>query len=174
MTDRSDNSAIQPRQGRRLARRVAIGGAIGFGALLTVIVIDPGVAGITERGSLALLARLLGWKKPGNRPATTTDSAIPPGAPIGGPFTLINQDGQTMTRASFRGRWMLVYLGYTRCPDECPLTMEKLAIMMKALGPQSRRVAPVFVTVDPIHDTPPVLKAYLAKFSNQITGLVAS
>ncbi len=69
---------------------------------------------------------------------------------------------------------MLVYLGYTRCPDECPLTMEKLAIMMKALGPQSRRVAPVFVTVDPIHDTPPVLKAYLAKFSNQITGLVAS
>ncbi|WP_249296669.1 SCO family protein [Acidiphilium multivorum] len=149
MTDRSEHSGYQPRRGHRIGRRVAIGGAVGLGAAITVVAIDPGAIGITSHGALDTLAHLLGWSKPHGQLATTTDSAIPPGAPIGGPFALTNQFGQTMTPASFRGRWMLVYFGYTRCPDECPLTLEKMAIMMNALGPLAKHVAPVFITVDP-------------------------
>ena len=171
MTDRSEHSGYQPRRSHRIGRRIAIGGAIGLGAALTAIVIDPGIIGVTEHNTLETLANLLGWSRPHGQLATTTDSAIPPGAPIGGPFTLTNQFGQTMTPASFRGRWMLVYFGYSRCPDECPLTLEKMAIMMNALGKLAKHVAPVFITVDPSYDTPAVLKTYLAKFSDKIIGL---
>ena len=171
MSDGSHSTVTQPRQSRRIGRRIAIGGAIGLGAALTAIAIDPGLIGVTEQNTLATLAQLLGWSRPHGRLATTIDSAIPPGAPIGGPFALTNQFGQTMTPASFHGRWMLVYFGYSRCPDECPLTLEKMAVMMNVLGKLARRVAPVFITVDPVHDKPAVLKAYLAKFSDRITGL---
>ncbi|EGO93805.1 SCO family protein [Acidiphilium sp. PM] len=171
MTDRSEHSGYQPRRGHRIGRRVAIGGAVGLGAAITVVAIDPGIIGVTEHNTLDTLAHLLGWSKPHGQLATTTDSAIPPGAPIGGPFALTNQFGQTMTPASFRGRWMLVYFGYTRCPDECPLTLEKMAIMMNALGKLAKHVDPVFITVDPTHDTPAVLKTYLPKFSDRIIGL---
>jgi protein SCO1/2 len=171
MTDRSEHSGYQPRSSHRIGRRIAIGGAIGLGAALTAIAIDPGIIGVTEHNTLETLAHLLGWSRPHGRLATTTDSAIPPGAPIGGPFALTNQFGQTMTPASFRGRWMLVYFGYSRCPDDCPLTLEKMAITMNALGPLAKHVAPVFITVDPAHDTPVVLKTYLLKFSDKIIGL---
>lgn len=156
--------------GNRIGRRIALGGAVGLGAAITFVAVDPGAIGVTSHGALDALARLLGWTRHGKL-ATTTDSAIPPGAPIGGPFTLTNQFGQTMTPASFHGRWMLVYFGYSRCPDDCPLTLEKLAIMMNALGPLAEHVAPVFITVDPGYDTPAVLKTYLPKFSNKIIGL---
>lgn len=155
-------------KGKRIGRRIALGGAIGFGAALTAIAIDFGIIGVKDN---TLEARLLGGNRPHGRLATTTDSAIPPGAPIGGPFILTNQFGQTMTQANFHGRWMLIYFGYTRCPDECPLTLEKMAILMNALGPLAKHVAPVFITVDPNHDTPLVLRTYLLKFSNKIIGL---
>ncbi|MHB1304723.1 MAG: SCO family protein [Acidiphilium sp.] len=175
MTDRRDNPVIHPRRGRwhrrPLGRRIAIGGAIGLGAVLTVIAIDPGITGMTEQGALDALAHLLGWTRPQGRLATTTNSGIPPGVPIGGQFALTDQFGQRMTPASFRGRWMLVYFGYTRCPDECPLTLEKMAVMMNALGKRAKHIVPVFITVDPAHDTPAVLKAYLPKFSDRIIGL---
>jgi len=155
-------------KGKRIGRRIALGAATGFGAALTAIAIDSGIIGVKDN---TLEARLLGGNRPHGRLATTTDSAIPPGAPIGGPFILTNQFGQTMTQANFHGRWMLIYFGYTRCPDECPLTLEKMAILMNALGPLAKHVAPVFITVDPNHDTPPVLRTYLLKFSNKIIGL---
>ena len=163
----------QPAPPPGLGRRLALGSALGLGAALTAVAIDPAMLGITKQNALTTLARLLGWNNQATG-ATTTDSAIPPGAPIGGQFTLTNQFGQTMKAASFHGRWMLIYFGYTRCPDECPLTLEKMAVMMRALGPRARHVAPVFITVDPLHDTPGVLKTYLAKFSNRITGLTGS
>ena len=172
MSDGSHSMATQPRQSRLIGRRIVIGGAIGVGTALTVIAIDPGMIGVTEQNTLATLAHLLGWTKPRGRLATTTNSGIPPGTPIGGgPFALTNQFGQTMTPASFHGRWILIYFGYARCPDECPPTLEKMAVMMNALGKLAKHVAPVFITVDPVHDKPAVLKAYLAKFSDRITGL---
>ena len=153
-------------RGNRIGRRIALGGAVGIGASL--IAIDSGIIGVKNN---TLEARLFGRNGPHGQLATTTDSAIPPGAPIGGPFILTNQFGQTMTPANFHGRWMLIYFGYTRCPDECPLTLEKMAILMNALGPLAKHVAPIFITVDPNHDTPLVLKTYLLKFSNKIIGL---
>ena len=118
------------------------------------------------------LARMLGWNQThGGGQATATSSGIPPGAPIGGPFVLIDQLGRTVTQASFRGRWMLVYFGYSRCPDECPLMLEKMAVAMRALGPLAKKVVPVFMTVDPGHDTPDLLKTYLHKFGGHIVGL---
>ncbi|OYV56030.1 MAG: SenC protein, partial [Acidocella sp. 21-58-7] len=66
--------------------------------------------------------------------ATTTNSGIPPGAPIGGPFQLTNQLGQPVSDATYRGKYMLVFFGYSHCPDECPLTLQKMALTMNALG----------------------------------------
>ncbi|MCW8309073.1 SCO family protein [Acidiphilium sp. PA] len=173
MTDIHERSTNGPTHGRRIGRRIALGGAVGLGAAMTFVAIDPGALDLTSHGALDALARLLGWNHD-SKLASTTNSAIPPGAPIGGPFTLTNQFGQTMTPASFHGRWMLVYFGYSRCPDDCPLTLEKLAIMMNALGPLAKHVSPVFITVDPTHDTPAILKTYLPKFSNKIIGLTGT
>ncbi|GBR73290.1 SCO family protein [Acidiphilium acidophilum] len=149
-------------KGNQIGRRIALGSVVGLGVAMAFVIIDP--------DALDALAHLLGWNHHGKL-TTTTDSAIPPGAPIGGQFTLTNQFNRTMTPASFHGRWMLVYFGYTRCPDECPLTLEKMAIMMNSLGKLAKHVAPVFITVDPTHDTPAVLRTYLPKFSDTIIGL---
>lgn len=154
-----------------IARRAALGGVIGLGAAVTIVAIDPGAAGITPQRALDAFARLTGWSKPHSQIATTTDSAIPPGAPIGGPFRLTDQYGKTITQRHFRGRWMLIYFGYTRCPDECPLTLEKMAVLLTALGSAAAKLAPIFITIDPTHDTPAVLARYLEKFSPGITGL---
>lgn len=145
----------------RVARRVVLGSLVFVAGAAVVVAVDPAV-------------RRLGRSRAAGGFATTTDSAIPPGAPIGGAFTLVDQSGKIATEASFRGRWMLVYFGYSRCPDECPLTLEKMAVLLNALGPRAARLAPVFITVDPAHDTPAVLARYLAKFSDRITGLTGT
>ena len=83
-----------------------------------------------------------------------------PGNPagIGGPFTLTDGDGKTVTDRDFRGKFMLVYFGYTFCPDVCPTTLNEVADAMDKLGPQADRVQPLFITVDPERDTPAVVK----------------
>jgi cytochrome oxidase Cu insertion factor (SCO1/SenC/PrrC family) len=94
-------------------------------------------------------------------------------ARIGGPFTLTDQNGRIRTDADFRGRYMLVYFGYSNCPDVCPTT---LAVMADALAklPRSDRVVPVFITIDPARDTPMVLKSYLKAFGSRFIGLTGS
>ena len=94
------------------------------------------------------------------------------GAPaIGGSFALIDQNGSTRTDADFQGKWMLVYFGYTHCPDVCPVTLTLMSQVMGRLGAKWRRIVPVFVTVDPERDTPEVLKQYLAAFDPHMVGL---
>ncbi len=95
-------------------------------------------------------------------------------ANIGGPFTLTDQDGQTRTDAEFRGRYMLVYFGYSNCPDVCPVSLGVIADAVERLGPKAARVAPIFITVDPERDTPQILKQYLAVFSPKLIGLTGS
>src|SRR5262249_47300536 len=73
--------------------------------------------------------------------------------------------------ADYRGRWMLVFFGYTNCPDECPLTLQKMAATLQDLGPLADRIAPLFITVDPVRDTPERLASYLKNFDTRITGL---
>ena len=96
------------------------------------------------------------------------------GASIGGPFNLIDHNGRPVTDAAYRGRWMLVFFGYTNCPEDCPLTLQKMASALDALGPLADRIAPLFITVDPAHDTPDRLTSYLANFGSRIIGLTGS
>ncbi|MGH6811818.1 MAG: SCO family protein, partial [Methylocella sp.] len=79
---------------------------------------------------------------------------------IGGSFTLISQDGRVVTNAALAGRPYLVFFGYTHCPDVCPTELFDISAVFKELGPD-KKVAALFVTVDPERDTPDVLKAYL-------------
>lgn len=94
------------------------------------------------------------------------------GVPIGGPFRLSAADGREVTDADFRGRWMLVYFGYTNCPDACPTALQDIANALDSLGPEAKRkVAVVFITVDPERDTPAVMRDYVTAFAAPITGL---
>jgi protein SCO1/2 len=94
--------------------------------------------------------------------------------PIGGPFALTDQNGRRVTDIDFRGRFMLVYFGYTFCPDVCPTELNTIALAMKALGDDAGQVVPVFITVDPARDTPAAMKAYLASFGPEFVGLTGS
>lgn len=80
-------------------------------------------------------------------------------------------DGASVTENDYRGRIVILYLGYTHCPDVCPTTLANLSNVLKALGPRAGEVAVLFVTVDPSRDTLPVLKEYVAAFAPQIDGL---
>jgi len=89
---------------------------------------------------------------------------------IGGPFRLMSTAGHEMTDADFKGRPLLIYFGYTHCPDICPTTLAHLSLVLKAVG-KPGRVGAAFVTVDPERDTLAMLKDYLASFDPQIIGL---
>ena len=98
----------------------------------------------------------------------TLTSDLRPGAgsvgPIGGPFVLTASDGTTVTDRTFRGRWMLVYFGYTHCPDVCPTTLMAVAQALEKLGPLADRVQPIFVTIDPRRDTPAIVGEFTKAF----------
>ena len=95
-------------------------------------------------------------------------------AGIGGAFTLEDGNGKAVTDQDFRGRYMLVYFGYTFCPDVCPTTLNAMADAMDRLGPQAGKVRPIFITVDPRRDTPSVVKQYVAAFGQDIVGLTGT
>jgi protein SCO1/2 len=93
---------------------------------------------------------------------------------IGGPFHLVDQNGKTVTDGDLKGKWSLVYFGYTHCPDACPTALNDIAIALDELGPQRGAVRPVFITVDPERDTPEVLKSYVTSFDAPILALTGS
>ena len=89
---------------------------------------------------------------------------------IGGSFAMIGQDGRVVTNADLAGRPYLVFFGYTHCPDFCPTALFDISAVFKAMGPD-KKVAALFVTVDPERDTPDVMKTYLENFDSRIIGL---
>lgn len=93
---------------------------------------------------------------------------------IGGPFTLVNQDGKTVSERDFAGRPYLMFFGFTHCPDICPTTLQQVGDVLAALGPKGDALRVAFVTVDPQRDRPETLKAYLSSFDPRITGLTGS
>ena len=95
-------------------------------------------------------------------------------ASIGGPFTLVDGAGKSVTDRSFRGKYMLVYFGYTFCPDVCPTTLNDVAQAVDKLGPAADKLQPLFITVDPARDTPDVVRQYAAAFSPRLQGLTGS
>jgi protein SCO1 len=100
-------------------------------------------------------------------------AAAPAASGIGGPFTLVDQDGRTVTEADFHGKWMLVYFGYTHCPDFCPTALSSMAQALGDLDPAKREIIQaIFITVDPARDTQAVMKDYVAAFEDtHIVGL---
>ena len=94
---------------------------------------------------------------------------------IGGAFELIDtKSGRQVTDQDFRGKWLLVFFGYTHCPDVCPTTHSDIADALAKLGPLADRIQPLFVTVDPKRDTQQVLDDYTAAFDPRIIGLTGS
>jgi protein SCO1/2 len=93
---------------------------------------------------------------------------------VGGPFALIDGDHRTVTDQDFHGKFMLVYFGYSFCPDVCPTTLTEVADAMDKLGPTAARVQPIFITVDPKRDTPDIMKQYAANFSPKLLGLTGT
>jgi protein SCO1/2 len=93
------------------------------------------------------------------------------GASLGRDFALTDADGAKRTLADYRGKAVVVFFGYTQCPDVCPTTLATLAETMKGLGPLADRVQVIFVTVDPERDTGELLKAYVPAFDPRFVGL---
>lgn len=98
-----------------------------------------------------------------------------PAGAIGGPFHLVDQNGKAVTDADLRGKWHLVFFGYTHCPDTCPTTLNELALALDKLSQKQRaEVRVVFISVDPERDTPAVLKSYVASFDAPIVALTGT
>lgn len=99
----------------------------------------------------------------------TTGTAL-----IGGPFTLVDQNGKTVTDRDFRGKYMLIFFGFTHCPDICPAELQVMSAALDALGSKADEVVPVFVTLDPERDTSEVVGTYVKNFGKNFVGLTGS
>ena len=108
------------------------------------------------------------WPKP--QPATQAD----PVALISGDFTLTDAEGKRRTDAEFRGKHMLVFFGFTNCPDFCPTALVTISQALEKLGPKADKLAAIFITVDPERDTPAQLKNYAQNFDKRIVMLTGS
>ncbi|HYZ63086.1 MAG TPA: SCO family protein [Acetobacteraceae bacterium] len=117
----------------------------------------------------ALIAATPAW-------AAAPVPASPAAAALGGPFTLVDQDGQVVTDLTFRGKWLLIYFGYTHCPDLCPMTLGTIAGGLEEIEPAKRdKVRVLFISVDPARDTPQVMKDYVSAFPDaNVVGLTGT
>jgi len=120
--------------------------------------------------AVALVAGFFIWHAADKLPALGRN-VVTGTAQVGGPFTLIDQNGEKRTAADFRGRLMLIYFGYSYCPDVCPTTLSLMADALEKLGPRADAIVPIFITIDPERDTPAKLKPYLASFGPRFVGL---
>lgn len=113
------------------------------------------------------------WINRGAPPApVVTETAT--GTGVKSDFTLTDQNGAARTSQDFKGKLMLVFFGFTHCPDICPTTLGLLTDVQNRLGEDAAKVAPILISVDPARDTPERLKEYLANFHPSITGLTGS
>ncbi len=125
---------------------------------------------------LLLFAALAGgvlWHESNNVPGLGR-SVITGRADVGGPFQLIDHTGKPVTDADYRGRYMLIYFGFSFCPDVCPTTLAVMAQALDKLGSEARRVTPIMITIDPERDTPEVLADYMKAFGPSFVGLTGS
>jgi protein SCO1 len=93
---------------------------------------------------------------------------------IGGPFKLVDQNGNTVTNTQLEGKWLLIYFGYTHCPDACPTALNNIALALSDLGVEKKEVRPVFITIDPERDTSQVMKDYVSAFDAPILALTGN
>jgi cytochrome oxidase Cu insertion factor (SCO1/SenC/PrrC family) len=120
-------------------------------------------------GVLVAFAILPGPREHLSRSLPSTGKAL-----VGGPFTLVDQTGKKVTDKDFRGRYMLVYFGFTNCPDVCPSGLQLMAAALDKIGTKADQVTPIFITVDPERDTPEQLASYVSSFHPRLLGLTGS
>lgn len=125
---------------------------------------------------LLLVAAMAGgliWHESENVPGlgkTVTSGRVE----VGGPYTLTDQNGKTVSSADFHGKYQLIYFGYSFCPDVCPTTLGVISQALDKMGVDQNRIVPIFITIDPDRDTPAVLKNYMAAFGPRFVGLTGS
>ncbi len=135
-------------------------------AIVAVLVFALAALGIAAYAIIELRNRPMagaGWE-------AASDDAVP----IGGAFELTDHTGRRVTRTDFAGKSLMVFFGFTHCPDVCPLALNQIALTMVALGDWAGQVQPLFITVDPERDTPQVMADYVAPFDAGIVGLTGS
>ncbi len=118
-------------------------------------------------GSLVVGLIVVFWLLGGLRTVTAPAS-------IGGPFSLTDQAGQTVTEKNLQGRPTLIFFGYTHCPDVCPTALFEMSEVLRAMGSDADRVNAYFISVDPERDTSAVMKEYLASFDPHLRGLTGN
>ncbi len=129
----------------------------------------------TLRGSALLLTGwLIAWSSlaAAGQPsaAQMMDDLMYGRGPIGGPFALIDQTGKLRSDREFRGKLMIIYFGYTYCPDVCPADLQAITVALDQLGPLAADVQPIFITIDPERDNS-VLAEYISAFHPSLIGL---
>ncbi|HPG88696.1 MAG TPA: SCO family protein [Hyphomicrobium sp.] len=129
------------------------------------------IAGLVAAGLLAgsLLAFLLMFQ-----PTLPTGQVITGKPVVGGPFTLTDQTGKRVTEKDFLGKYMLVFFGFTNCPDICPSGLQVMSAALDKVGSKAADVVPVFITLDAQRDTPDKLAQYLKSFHPRLVGLTGS
>lgn len=96
------------------------------------------------------------------------------GVTVGGPFALTDTTGAAVTNDTYRGRWMLVFFGFTFCPDVCPTGLQTISAALDKLGPAGNPIVPIFITIDPERDTPAALGEYVKLFDDRLVGLTGT
>src|SRR4051812_37075224 len=120
---------------------------------------------------VAALAGVLLWHQ--NKQDAGLGRVVSTGtALVGGDFTLTDQAGRKVASTEFRGRYMLIYFGFTMCPDVCPTTLAVMADALDKMG--DKRIVPIFITIDPERDTPKVLAPYVKAFGEDFIGFTGS
>jgi protein SCO1/2 len=119
-------------------------------------------------------ALLLAFYLPGMRPSPSSVSTVSGAPSIGGAFTLVDQRGQTVTDQNLKGKYSLIYFGFTNCPDICPLSLSVMTQALDIAGPMAEDVTPVFVTVDPERDTVQMMADYTANFHPRMVALTGT
>jgi cytochrome oxidase Cu insertion factor (SCO1/SenC/PrrC family) len=140
--------------GETWSRRRRAGAAFGLTCLLLGGFVPARAENAGEPSAAALIAALLEGREP-----------------IGGPFDLLDHGGQRRTDADFRGKFVLLYFGYTHCPDVCPTELQSLSLALDLLGPAGDSVQPLFITIDPERDTPSHLADYVTAFHPRLVAL---
>jgi protein SCO1/2 len=93
---------------------------------------------------------------------------------IGGPFTLTDQNGKRVTEKTYAGKYLLIFFGYTYCPDVCPSELQVMSAALDQLGSDAEKIQPLFITIDPARDNPQVVKEYVSNFNPRLVGLTGS
>ncbi|MDQ8027148.1 MAG: SCO family protein [Brevundimonas sp.] len=110
----------------------------------------------------------------GRQPTTTGEITSTGQGKIGGPFQLVNEEGQPVDQTMLNGKWSLVFFGFTYCPDYCPTTLAMLEATKTELGAQGENLQLVFISVDPERDTPKAMKDYLSTYPMEVVGLTGT